>query len=207
MVRDSRRRLIATGLGVSVLLGATVFLLSSASAGAKVAQIPLDNVAGVWVREHSGDFTIYITGAPLFVNRGFVDRYLQPDVYTPVGGPFARTLTGQGNRPRVEVFEHVESGCYIIGSKVTNNLHPFAFDTLAKTQRYANRYEFSVRVVDERGNGRLVANTFAHQWEGEEILTVGPSDKDFKPGKLAIGVTSGGWRGVGGSWTVTISRC
>lgn len=66
------RPLAVTVLAVLVVLIAT----ERASGTANEARIPLDDVAGVWVKEHDGSFTPYIPGAPPLVNREFTSRYI-----------------------------------------------------------------------------------------------------------------------------------
>ncbi len=134
---------------------ATLVVLAAASAGffvsgyspvvgtANEATIPLDDVAGVYVKEHDGSFTSYIVGAPEFVNREFTSRYIlsptpestattTPEP-TPEPGVGAQTIYGTGDEgtfitltegvysitttgttPTVVTAEGVQWGCLVL---------------------------------------------------------------------------------------------
>ena len=73
-------------LALLILAGALglVLIPDRSAATPNEAIIPLDDVAGVYVKEQDGSFTSYIVGAPEFVNREFTSRYI---LSAPTPGP------------------------------------------------------------------------------------------------------------------------
>ena len=156
------------------------------------------------MKERDGSFTSYTAGAPSVVNREFTERYILSDEDQVIDSR-GLTLSGQGARGHVRVYEHMEAGCYIVAFSVRENYHPFAFETLEETQRYASRYTFHV-TLQWREGGFIIESVFENRYESEKIVRVGRGER-IPSGEVALSVEAGGWRGHGGHWTVNIRPC